>query len=72
MEHLLKRELKVYDRNLDYNSSVPEVRLIGVWLKELGFLPGDKISVEYIDGKLVIEKIPITLEVKEVVKKKRS
>ena len=59
MKQLLKRELKIYEKYLINNKKVPEVRLVGLWLKKYGFNPGDKISVEFKDEKLIIEKIPV-------------
>ena len=70
MEQLLKRELKVYEK---YNGKkdMPEIRLTGIWLQELGFNIGDKISLELIEGKLVIEKIPVIEEIKPKRSKKK-
>lgn len=60
----MKRELTIYDRNRGYNNHIPELRLMGAWLKELGFNQGDKITVELIEGKLVIQKLPLIEEIK--------
>ena len=42
----------------DYKRQIPSVTLAGLWLKEYGFQPGDKISVELDEnGRLIITKI---------------
>ena len=51
------RKLKVYQkfrtRTWD-NTTVPEIRLEGIWLKELGFDIGKEIKVEQKKNKLTI------------------
>lgn len=48
----------LHARGYDYKREIPAVTLSGVWLKESGFTPGDKISVEHTeDGKLIITKL---------------
>lgn len=37
---------------------VPEIRLCGNWLQNLGFSPGSKISIITTQGKLVIQLQP--------------
>lgn len=47
----------LHARGFDYRRRIPSVTLSGVWLKESGFEPGDKITVERTDdGKLVVTK----------------
>ena len=47
----------LHARGFDYQRRIPAVTLGGVWLKECGFEPGDKISVERTDdGKLILAK----------------
>lgn len=52
------RELKMlHARGFDYRRRIPAVTLGGVWLKECGFEPGDKVSVERTDdGKIILTK----------------
>ncbi len=57
-----KREIKT-DRSLTISSSsghtkdVPFIRLNGLWLEDLGFHIGDKVSVHCENDKLVITKL---------------
>ena len=57
MERVLRKEFKIYEV---YNGkkTIPQIRINGIWLQELGFNIGDKISLELIEGKLIIEKLP--------------
>lgn len=57
MEQVLRKEFKIYEV---YNGkkTIPQIRINGIWLQELGFNIGDKISLELIEGKLIIEKLP--------------
>lgn len=57
MEQVLRKEFKIYEV---YNGkkTIPQIRINGIWLQELGFNIGDRISLELIEGKLVIEKMP--------------
>ena len=57
IEQVLRKEFKIYEV---YNGkkTIPQIRINGIWLQELGFNIGDKISLELIEGKLVIEKMP--------------
>ncbi|WP_300604800.1 SymE family type I addiction module toxin [Niabella sp.] len=58
------RRLKVYEKILIYNagymhstvSRLPEIRLMGKWLADSGFMPGDAIRVSVEAGKLVITR----------------
>ena len=48
----------LHARGYDYRRRIPAVTLSGLWLKDCGFEPGDKISVERTDdGKLVVTKL---------------
>jgi len=48
----------LHARGYEYKRSIPSVTLAGLWLKECGFQPGDKISVEHTDdGKLIVSKV---------------
>lgn len=48
----------LHARGYEYKRSIPSVTLTGLWLKECGFQPGDKVSVEHTDdGKLVVSKV---------------
>ena len=57
MEQVLRKEFKIYEV---YNGkkTIPRIRINGIWLQELGFNIGDKISLELIEGELVIKKLP--------------
>ena len=57
MEQVLRKEFKIYEV---YNGkkTIPQIRINGIWLQELGFNIGDKISLELIEGELVIKKMP--------------
>ena len=67
MEQVLKKEFKIYEV---YNGkkTIPQIRINGIWVQELGFNIGDKISLELIEGKLVIEK-KLVEETKQTKKK---
>lgn len=67
MERALRKEFKIYEV---YNGkkTIPQIRINGIWLQELGFNIGDKISLELIEGKLIIEKLPVE-ETKQIKKK---
>lgn len=67
MEQVLKKEFKIYEV-YNGNKTIPQIRINGIWLQELGFNIGDKISLELIEGKLIIEKLPV--EETELTKKK--
>lgn len=38
------------------NKEVPALRISGLWLEDLGFHTGDKVTIHCENGKLVIEK----------------
>lgn len=52
---------KKYDRSLKIqgyhreNKQVPELRLIGLWMEQLGFKVGDQVSITTRDRLLIIE-----------------
>gem|GEM_PF-684805 len=56
------RRLKVYEKILIYNTGYlnstisrhPEIRLMGKWLADCGFLPGQQVQVSVAANKLVI------------------
>lgn len=61
-----ERKMKVYEaitvsRGKWWNSTkyttVPQIRLQGLWLEQLGFEPGTTIKVECEQGKIVVRKI---------------
>ncbi|WP_018626612.1 SymE family type I addiction module toxin [Niabella aurantiaca] len=59
-----QRRLKVYEKIMIYNagylrstvSRIPEIRLMGKWLADGGFMSGDAIRVSVEAGKLVITR----------------
>lgn len=67
MEQFKKeRKLKVYETTNVYQGSwhtstkykrVPQIRLQGLWLEQLGFEPGTELKVECEGGRIVIQKI---------------
>ena len=48
------RRLKVYSVSDKKYQSVPQIRLQGKWLEELGFVPGASYIVKSEDGKLIL------------------
>ncbi len=53
MEFKQNRSMKVYDCYIN-NKYVPQIRLQGKWLEELGFECGKKINVECRGGQLIL------------------
>jgi len=50
------RQLKVYGLNRSASSKeVPELRLAGVWIEQLGFKIGDLVNITMRDKLLIIE-----------------
>lgn len=51
-----ERSLKIYShhRSAD-NKEVPELRLIGCWMEQLGFKAGERVNVIARDGLLIIQ-----------------
>lgn len=57
-ERKTRKLTMLHAKGYAYQRRVPCVMLGGVWLKDCGFEPGDKVSVEQAgDGKLVITKV---------------
>lgn len=58
------RQLKVYGLNRSAsNKEVPELRLAGMWVEQLGFKVGDWINITTRDKLLIIE--PVEAEAQE-------
>lgn len=55
------RRMKVYEGTGANYKQIPQLRLQGDWLKELGFEIGKPINVHCEDGKLVITRIEETV-----------
>lgn len=55
-----KRSIKVYRAYAHGDQEVPEIRLKGNWLYECGFSAGQEITVQCMEGKLIItaENLP--------------
>jgi toxic protein SymE len=54
------RKLKVYSKYRQCNgrpSIVPEIRLCGKWLTQLGFKHGDMIALKSENQKIIIENV---------------
>ncbi len=67
MKSIRIRRMKVYDKTLQrrenyqferYNVTFPEIRLMGRWLAECGFHPGQEIEVSTEARKLTITISP--------------
>lgn len=50
------------ERGYGARINVPELRLQGLWLGRIGFEVGDRVTVDYVDGKLVISLLPMEPE----------
>lgn len=51
------RKLKVHTKHQNRswrNITVPEIRLEGKWLAELGFVAGEHVQIEQFNNKLII------------------
>lgn len=51
------RKLKVHTKHQNRswkNITVPEIRLEGKWLAELGFVAGEHVRIEQLERKLII------------------
>ncbi|WP_018343945.1 SymE family type I addiction module toxin [Cytophaga aurantiaca] len=51
------KELKIrplYRKNRYSESIVPEIRLNGKWLSDLGFEQGKKVQVEFVKGQIIL------------------
>lgn len=54
------RQLKVYGLNRSSdNKEVPQLRISGVWIEQLGFKVGDTVSITTRDRLLIIEPLEI-------------
>jgi toxic protein SymE len=53
------RRLKVYQSHHKNYEPVPEIKLKGRWLQELGFSIGTMIEIQIIENKLLIKQIDI-------------
>lgn len=62
-----ERKLKVYGVQVERKArsifaaarrwlEVPQIRLQGLWLQEIGFKPGDNLNVQCEEGKLIISR----------------
>ena len=73
-----ERSLKIQGYHRE-NEQVPELRLIGVWMEQLGFKVGDQVNITTRDRLLIIEPMQVAepeqdykaalQEVKQVLKK---
>lgn len=55
------RQLKVYGLNRSASSKeVPELRLAGVWIEQLGFKVGDLVNITTRDKLLIIEPAEVS------------
>ena len=50
------RLMKVYESGVYSNKEIPQIRLQGEWLKELGFEIGDQINVHCEGGRITITR----------------
>lgn len=54
------RQLKIYSLNRSSdNKEVPQLRISGIWIEELGFKVGDTISITTRDRLLIIEPLQV-------------
>jgi toxic protein SymE len=53
------RSLKIHSYHKD-NKQVPELRLIGVWMEQLGFNIGERVQVTTRDRLLIIEPVEVS------------
>lgn len=51
-----QRKLTVYAGSENNVTYIPQIILQGKWLQELGFCIGDKVTVDYKTGKIIITK----------------
>lgn len=52
------RELKIY-KAPGLDPDIPQIRLQGKWLSNLGFNVDDHVIVSYDSGKLIVELTPV-------------
>jgi HSP20-like domain of unknown function (DUF1813). len=50
------RTLKVYQSYDSNNKSIPEIRLKGHWLNEIGFSVGSAVTIECFEEEIIIKK----------------
>ena len=50
------RLMKVYESGVYSNKEIPQIRLQGEWLKELGFEIGDQLNVHCEGGRITITR----------------
>ncbi len=50
------KKLKVYQSYDGKNKSIPEIRLKGHWLNELGFSIGSTVTIQYLEDEIIIKK----------------
>jgi toxic protein SymE len=50
------KKLKVYQSYDSNNKSIPEIRLKGHWLNELGFSVGCIVTIQYLEDEIIIKK----------------
>ena len=54
------RQLKVYGLNRSSdNKEVPQLRISGVWIEQLGFRVGERVNVTTRDRLLIIEPVEV-------------
>jgi len=54
------RQLKIYGLNRSSdNKEVPQLRISGVWIEQLGFKVGNKVNVTTRDRLLIIEPLEV-------------
>lgn len=51
------RTLKVYGKISKSDKKIPQIRFEGQWLKELGFLAGDKIQLNCEENRITLTKL---------------
>ncbi len=58
MENKIRKLTVLRSRVGDYNKRIPSLTLQGLWFKEWGYEPGDKIEVSNAkDGEITIRKV---------------
>lgn len=53
--HLTVKEIELPRKNIR-NRRASAILLSGLWLKDAGFAPGDKVALDVTDGQIVITK----------------
>lgn len=60
MKKQTSRQLKIYGLNRSSdNKEVPQLRISGVWIEQLGFKVGDTINITTRDRLLIIEPLEV-------------